>query len=124
MTKKWVRFPHPDKHYAYDAAALKKHWARLHRGDCEPLPKDGSALGAWRHYHAGEFADAVAAGRKAGGAGLLAPMAAAFAAGQIAGPSFVSLLAHAGGRLDHASLAACLVLVASALALLLRPLRR
>ena len=76
MTKKWIRFPHPDKHYAYDAAALKKHWARLHRGDCEPLPKDGGMLDAWRHYHAGEFADAVAAGHKAGGAGVNAAIKA------------------------------------------------
>jgi MFS family permease len=55
-----------------------------------------------------------------GGAGLLAAMTAAFAAGQIAGPALVSLLAHAGGRLEHALLAACLALVASALALLVR----
>jgi len=47
-------------------------------------------------------------------------MTAAFAAGQIAGPAFVSLLAGAGGRLEHASIVACLALVASALALLLR----
>jgi MFS family permease len=59
-------------------------------------------------------------GRKAGGVALLAPMTAAFAAGQIAGPAFVSLLARAGGRLEHASIVACLALVASALALFLR----
>jgi tetratricopeptide (TPR) repeat protein len=55
---------------------LKKHWARLHRGDCEPLSKDAAVLDAWRHYHAGEFAEAVAAGRKAGGAGLNAAIKA------------------------------------------------
>jgi hypothetical protein len=32
------------------------------QGDCEPLPKDADVLDAWRHYHAGAFADAVAAG--------------------------------------------------------------
>ena len=58
--------------------------------------------------------------RRLAGAGLLAGMTAAFAAGQIAGPAFVSLLAHAGGRLEHASLAASLVLVVSALVLLVR----
>ena len=47
--------PPRDKAYAYDGAALKKHWERLHRGDCEPLPKDVAVLDAWRHYHAGEF---------------------------------------------------------------------
>jgi MFS family permease len=58
--------------------------------------------------------------RRLAGAGLLAGMTAAFAMGQIAGPAFVSLLAHAGGRLEHASLAASLVLAVSALVLLLR----
>ena len=70
MAKKWAAFPHPDKAYAHDAAGLKKAWARLHRGDCEPLPKDAGALDAWRHFHAGEFAAAVDTGRKAGGAGI------------------------------------------------------
>ena len=60
----------------YDAAGLKKAWARLHRGDCEPLPKDAGALDAWRHYHAGEFAAAVAAGRKAGGSAINAAVKA------------------------------------------------
>ena len=44
MAKKWAKFPHADKAYAYDAAGLRKHWARLHRGDCEPLPKDAGIL--------------------------------------------------------------------------------
>lgn len=76
MTKKWAAFPHPDKAYAYDAAALKKNWSRLHRGDCEPLPKDPAVLDAWSRYHAGAFAEAVAAGRKAGGAGINAAVKA------------------------------------------------
>jgi tetratricopeptide (TPR) repeat protein len=76
MTKKWAAFPHPDKAYAHDAAGLKKNWARLHRGDCEPLPKDPAVLDAWRHYHAGAFAAAVDAGRKAGGAGINAAVKA------------------------------------------------
>jgi tetratricopeptide (TPR) repeat protein len=76
MTKKWAAFPHPDKAYAHDAAGLKKNWARLHRGDCEPLPKDPAVLDAWRHYHAGAFAAAVEAGRKAGGAGVNAAVKA------------------------------------------------
>jgi len=76
MTKKWAAFPHPDKAYAHDAAGLKKNWPRLHRGDCEPLPKDPAVLEAWRHYHAGAFAAAVDAGRKAGGAGINAAVKA------------------------------------------------
>ena len=69
MTKKWTKFPHADKAFAYDATSLKKHWARLHRGDCQAFPKDADVLEAWRHFHAGEFAQAVEAGRAAGGAG-------------------------------------------------------
>jgi tetratricopeptide (TPR) repeat protein len=72
MAKKWAKFPYPEKSYQHDAASLKKHWSRLHKGDCEPLPKDAAVLDAWRHYHAGEFAQAVDAGLAAGGAGIIA----------------------------------------------------
>jgi len=76
MTKKWTKFPHADKAFAYDATSLKKHWARLHRGDCEAFPKDADVLEAWRHFHAGEFAQAVEAGRAAGSAGTNAAVKA------------------------------------------------
>jgi hypothetical protein len=46
---KWTAFPHNSAAYTYDAAALKKKWARL---------------------HAGEFQKAFDAGLKAGGAGI------------------------------------------------------
>jgi tetratricopeptide (TPR) repeat protein len=69
MAKKWAKFPYPDKAYVHDAAALKKHWPRLHKGDCEPLPKDAAVLDAWAAFHAGDFARAVEAGTVAGGAG-------------------------------------------------------
>ncbi len=62
----WTRFPHADRAYAYDGANLKKHWDRLHRGDCEPYPKSAALQDAWRHYHAGEFEQAVEAGLAAG----------------------------------------------------------
>jgi tetratricopeptide (TPR) repeat protein len=76
MAKKWGRFPHADKAYEYDAAGLKKHWPRLHRGDGEPLPKDAAVLDAWRHFHAGEFGQAVEAGLATGGAGVNAAVKA------------------------------------------------
>jgi tetratricopeptide (TPR) repeat protein len=76
MTKKWVKFPYPDRAYSHDAAGLRKVWPRLHRGDCEAYPKDSGVMDAWRHYHAGEFAGAVEAGRKAGGAGMNAAVKA------------------------------------------------
>jgi tetratricopeptide (TPR) repeat protein len=70
MARKWTKFPHADKAYVYDAAGLRKHWARLHRGDCEPLPRDAAMLDAWQAFHAGDFARAVEAGLASGDAGV------------------------------------------------------
>jgi hypothetical protein len=67
---KWIAFPYDNVAYAYDAAALKKHWARLHAGDAEPWPKDEAVLAAWALFHAGEFQKAHDAGLKAGGDGI------------------------------------------------------
>jgi tetratricopeptide (TPR) repeat protein len=67
---KWTAFPHDSADYTYDAAALKKNWARLHAGDAEPFPKDDKVLAAWALFHAGEFQKAAEAGVKAGGAGI------------------------------------------------------
>jgi len=67
---KWTAFPHDNADYTYDAAALKKTWARLHAGDAEPLPKDDKVLAAWALFHAGDFQKAYDAGLKAGGAGI------------------------------------------------------
>ena len=67
---KWTAFPHDADDYAYDTAALKKNWARLHAGDAEPLPIDAKVLAAWALFHAGEFQKAAEAGVKAGGAGI------------------------------------------------------
>ena len=66
----WTAFPHDAADYTYDAAALKKNWARLHAGDAEPLPGDAKILAAWALFHAGAFQKATAAGLKAGGSGL------------------------------------------------------
>ena len=69
---KWKAFPHPSKAYVYAGEALKKNWDRLHRGDCEPYPKDAAAQEAWRLFHQGKFHEAVEAGLAAGGAGVTA----------------------------------------------------
>ena len=66
---KWTPFPHPGD-YAFDAASLKKSWLRLHRGDCEPLPKNAAVMQAWVLFHNGEFEQAAEAGLKAGGDGI------------------------------------------------------
>jgi tetratricopeptide (TPR) repeat protein len=76
MAKTWTKFPYPDKAYGYDEAALKKHWARLHKGDLEPYPKDAAVREAWRAYHAGDFQQAVETGLAAGGAGINAAIKA------------------------------------------------
>jgi predicted MFS family arabinose efflux permease len=55
--------------------------------------------------------------RRLRGEQILAAMTAGFAAGQIAGPAFVSLLLNSGGRPEHASIAAAVLLIASAVAL-------
>jgi tetratricopeptide (TPR) repeat protein len=67
---KWTAFPHDNAEYVYDAAALKKHWARLHAGDAEPWPADAKVVAAWSLFHAGDFQKAYEAGLKAGGAGI------------------------------------------------------
>jgi hypothetical protein len=67
---KWTAFPYDADDYLYDAATLKKKWARLHAGDAEPLPKDDKVLVAWALFHAGEFQKATEAGLKIGGAGI------------------------------------------------------
>ncbi|MGZ5033710.1 MAG: hypothetical protein ACXWAC_10985 [Usitatibacter sp.] len=69
---KWKAFPHPAKGFTYAADALKKNWDKLHRGDCEPFPKDPDVQEAWRLFHQGKFAEAVALGLQAGGAGITA----------------------------------------------------
>jgi tetratricopeptide (TPR) repeat protein len=66
---KWTAFPHDASGFAYDAAALKKHWTRLHTGDAERWPADATVVDAWRLFHAGEFQKAAEAGLKAAKAG-------------------------------------------------------
>jgi tetratricopeptide (TPR) repeat protein len=58
----WTKFPYPDPAYTYTAASLKKAWARLHAGDCEPFPKDAALVDAWIAFHSGEFEKAAKQG--------------------------------------------------------------
>lgn len=69
---RWKPFPHPAKAYVYAGEALRKRWRVLHAGDCEPFPRQALAQEAWRLFHQGRFAEAVAAGLEARGAGLTA----------------------------------------------------
>jgi len=65
----WIAFPYDARAYTRDPAALKTHWARLHRGDAEPLPQEEAVLQAWALFHAGEFQKAHDTGLAAGPAG-------------------------------------------------------
>ena len=97
---KWKAFPYEAKDYAYEGAALEKAWNELHRGHCEPFPdaafvarafarhpklegkldaeRTAAALqSAWRAYHRGDFAAAVAEGTALGPIGANAANKAA-----------------------------------------------
>jgi tetratricopeptide (TPR) repeat protein len=67
---KWTAFPHAGKAYQQSAATLKKNWGRLHKGDCEPFPKDEAVQEAWIAFHAGDFQKAFELGSAAGDAGV------------------------------------------------------
>ncbi len=85
---KLPRFPYDQKPYSYDGESLRKIWDRLHRGDREPYPDAASVAKltggksaaaqlapklqqAWRAFHRGDFAEAMAAGAKLGAIGSL-----------------------------------------------------
>ncbi len=85
----WKKLPHHSETFDFDGPALKKHWQRLHQGDCEPFP-DAATLkklvganaaleppasiaetaatlqDAWRAFHRGDFQEAEETGLKAG----------------------------------------------------------
>jgi tetratricopeptide (TPR) repeat protein len=70
-------FPYEQEPYRYEGDALRKHWDRLHKGDREAFPSDARAQAAWRAFHRGDFAEAVALGSKLKGAGQNAASKAA-----------------------------------------------
>ena len=70
MAKAWAKFPHTDKRFQYTPATLKKSWARLHKGDAEPFPKNDALIDAWIAFHAGDFQTAAELGTKAGADGV------------------------------------------------------
>ena len=64
----WTAFA-ASGHFAYDKAAIKKHWKRLHACDQEPLPEEPALLQAWIQFHNGHFDEAHRAGLRLGHAG-------------------------------------------------------
>ena len=78
---KITAFPYDQDAYRYEGDALRKSWDRLHRGDREAFPADARVQAAWRAFHRGDFADAIAQGAKLKAAGAnVASKAAAVAA--------------------------------------------
>src|SRR5208283_925516 len=100
VSVKWKPFAYDAAAYGYEGAALEEAWPELHRGDCEPFPgaefvrrafarhprlkggpdpdKTAVALqSAWRAYHRGDFAAAVAEGSALGPIGANAANKAA-----------------------------------------------
>lgn len=88
-SRKAVKFPYPASDYQFGGAALRKHWSRLHRGDCEPFPLEAELreliashpeleptlpirkataeiAEAWRAFHHGDFAEAIERGTAVG----------------------------------------------------------
>lgn len=86
---KWNKFGGPADGFHYEGPDLKKNWARLHIGDCEPFPdaaylkklvekhpdlkpngpiaKAAETLqDAWRAYHRGHFHEAFTLGQSLG----------------------------------------------------------
>jgi tetratricopeptide (TPR) repeat protein len=99
-------FPYDAKAYDYAGDALKKSWERLHRGDREPFPHDPKLQAAWRAFHRGDFAKAIAEGvrLKAPGA-TVANKAAAVAATYLVDDdkAAIRLLLEAAARADSAT---------------------
>ena len=65
----WTAFPHAGE-FSFDAASVRRQWARLHAGDAEPCPTDPAILQAWVLFHNGDFRQAADAGLQAGGDGI------------------------------------------------------
>ena len=65
----WTAFP-LQINPALTGAFVKKHWGRLHAGDCELLPETSALLGAWAKLHSGAFEAAADAGAKLGATGM------------------------------------------------------
>lgn len=102
----WNEFPYPDSAFAYAGDTLRRGWARLHQGDCEPYPDNvrvkallkacpdlesylpeelaGNTKAiaeilqsAWRNFHSGHFQKAYEEGLELGPLGAVVAAKAA-----------------------------------------------
>lgn len=99
-------FPYDAAQYAYEGDTLKKSWDRLHQGDREPYPSDAKLQAAWRAFHRGDFAKAIAEGVKLKSPGAtVANKSAAVAATYLVDDdkAAIRLLLEAAARADAAT---------------------
>jgi tetratricopeptide (TPR) repeat protein len=99
-------FPYGREGFGYEGDALRKSWDRLHRGDREAFPADAKLQAAWRAFHRGDFAEAIAQGAKLKAAGAnVASKAAAVAATYLIenDKAAVALLLEAAKRVEAAT---------------------
>ena len=99
-------FPYDQEGFGYEGDALRKSWDRLHRGDREAFPADAKLQAAWRAFHRGDFAEAIAQGAKLKAAGAnVASKAAAVAATYLVedDKAAVALLLEAAKRAEAAT---------------------
>ena len=99
-------FPYDAAQYTYEGDALKESWERLHQGDREPYPSDAKLQAAWRAFHRGDFAKAIAEGVKLKSPGAtVANKSAAVAATYLVDDdkAAIRLLLEAAARADAAT---------------------
>ncbi len=71
MTEDWTASPVDMSDLDLAGDGIRDHWDTLHAGNREPYPENEQLRDAWRRYHLGDFAGAVAAGRALGGPGIV-----------------------------------------------------
>ncbi|MGB0513387.1 MAG: hypothetical protein ACPGJE_00950 [Wenzhouxiangellaceae bacterium] len=71
-TRKWASFDLDAGPFDFEGERLRESWEALHAGDREPWPEDSAIADAWRHFHAGRFAEAVQAAEAVGDAAHVA----------------------------------------------------
>lgn len=71
MTNNWMVCPIDTSEMNLDGDKLRENWERMHAGNLEPWPENEKVQNAWRHYHLGEFAQAVNIGLELGGEGIV-----------------------------------------------------
>src|SRR5437879_3179190 len=70
-TSDWAACPANMSVPSLEGDKLSELWGQLHKGNGEPFPSCSKLQDAWRHYHLGNFAQAVNIGVELGDTGLV-----------------------------------------------------